>query len=376
MGNNGNALLSVLILINVVLFTCSIPIMNENTTSFSSPGPYQILTESYTNYQSSSRAVIHVKAGGGQQFLKVQDGVNAANPGDTVFIHNGVYSEHVTVSKGVTLQGESSNGTIIDAGGTGTGIYVTANSVIIKRLTVRNAPQSHSAIKLSVSQNCEISQCNITGNDDGITLWAAVSNTIHNNNISGNNGWNGGIYIENSNSNRVYGNTIISNDWVGIKLSGADDNGIDNNTISNNSNGIMLYGASAGTDVHYNDIYGNDMWGVFVYNVNALQVDGRNNWWGNSSGPNHATGNPQGSGDNISDHITFIPWLRSKRDNEAPVIGTSDITSVLEDSYYKNEYSAADPDRDEMEWTFGTNASWLHWGTDNHTIHGRPDNSH
>ena len=375
MGNRGNTLLSVLILINLILFTCSIPITNENTVSYPSLDSFRQTMNANTVFQSS-RAVIHVDAGGGQQFLKIQDGVNAANPGDTVFIHKGIYAEHVTVSKGITLQGESSNGTIIDAGGTGTGIYVTANSVVIKFLTVRNAPQSHSAIKLSVSQNCEISQCNITDNDEGITLWAAVSNTIHNNNISGNNGWNGGIYIENSNSNRVYENKISGNDWTGIKLSGADDNGIDNNTISNNSNGIMLYGASSDTKVHYNDIYGNEMWGVFVYNVNALQVDGRNNWWGNSSGPYHATGNPQGTGDNVTDHVTFDPWLRSKRNNKIPVIGTSDITSVLEDEYFENEYNATDPDLDELEWTFGTNASWLQWGVDNHTIYGRPDNSH
>ncbi len=376
MRDHGNALLSALILINLILFTCSISITNENTVSYTSPEPFRQPMKANNINPNGSRAVIHVDAGGGQQFQKISQGVDAANHGDTVFIHNGIYTEHVTVSKGITLQGESVNGTIIDAGGTGTGIYVTANSVVIKLLTVRNAPQSHSAIKLSVSQNCDISQCNITGNDEGITLWAAVSNTIHNNNISGNGGWNGGIYIENSNSNRVYENKITANDWVGIKLSGADDNGIDNNTVSNNSNGIMLYGASAGTDVHYNDIYGNDMWGVFVYNVNALQVDGRNNWWGNRSGPHHTTGNPQGTGDNVTDHVTFRPWLRSKRDNDAPVIDTPDITSILEDEYYNNEYTATDPNRDELEWEFGTNASWLHWGADNHTVYGRPDNSH
>ncbi len=323
-----------------------------------------------------TRAVIHVDAGGGQQFLTVQEGVNAANPADTVFIHDGIYAEHVTVSKGITLLGQSCGGTIIDAGGTGTGIYVTANDAVIKRLTVRNAPQSHSAIKLSVSNNCEISGCNITGNDEGITLWAAVSNSIHHNNITDNNGWNGGIYIENSNSNHVYGNKIAGNDWLGVKLSGADDNVIDNNTISNNSNGIMLYGASGGTDVHYNDIYGNEMWGVFVYDVNALQVDGRNNWWGNASGPRHDPGNLQGTGDNVTDHVTYRPWLRAKSDNEAPVIDTQDITTIPEDEFYNSTYRAADPDGDELEWSFATNATWIRWGTDNRTIYGTPDNSH
>jgi hypothetical protein len=33
------------------------------------------------------------------------------------------------------------------------------------------------------------------------------------------------------------------------------------------------------------------------------------NWWGNASGPYHATLNPTGTGGSVSDYVDFDPWL-------------------------------------------------------------------
>ncbi len=46
-----------------------------------------------------------------------------------------------------------------------------------------------------------------------------------------------------------------------------------------------------------------------VANWDAPVLDARNNWWGDASGPYHATLNPSGLGDNVGDNITFYPWL-------------------------------------------------------------------
>lgn len=55
-------------------------------------------------------------------------------------------------------------------------------------------------------------------------------------------------------------------------------------------------------------------------------ADARNNYWGNSSGPFHATANPLGQGDTITGDVPFIPWLEdtttgiSELPNEVPGI--------------------------------------------------------
>jgi hypothetical protein len=41
----------------------------------------------------------------------------------------------------------------------------------------------------------------------------------------------------------------------------------------------------------------------------APSVDAESNWWGNASGPYHATANPSGTGDEVSDYVDFAPWL-------------------------------------------------------------------
>ncbi|MCB2157055.1 right-handed parallel beta-helix repeat-containing protein [bacterium] len=41
------------------------------------------------------------------------------------------------------------------------------------------------------------------------------------------------------------------------------------------------------------------------------KVIARNHWWGDPTGPYHATLNPGGLGDPVSDNITFVPWATS-----------------------------------------------------------------
>ncbi len=40
----------------------------------------------------------------------------------------------------------------------------------------------------------------------------------------------------------------------------------------------------------------------------GTDYDARFNWWGHASGPRHATHNPGGTGESLTDHIRFYPW--------------------------------------------------------------------
>ncbi|MGD9346500.1 MAG: right-handed parallel beta-helix repeat-containing protein [Candidatus Aminicenantes bacterium] len=84
---------------------------------------------------------------------------------------------------------------------------------------------------------------------------------------------------------------------------------VNSNSILNNVYGIRCnYGASP--IVHNNDMVGNANYGLYNDGVNPL-VDAENNWWGDVSGPYHATLNPSGLGDTVSDYVDFDPWLTS-----------------------------------------------------------------
>jgi parallel beta-helix repeat protein len=83
---------------------------------------------------------------------------------------------------------------------------------------------------------------------------------------------------------------------------------ITNCTLTDNTAGIEVgYDASDASTVvaHQNDIHGND---TGVSSTNPT-VDATGNWWGVQSGPYHPTLNPGGTGNPVSDHVLFEPWI-------------------------------------------------------------------
>ncbi|MCK5560674.1 MAG: Ig-like domain-containing protein, partial [Thermoplasmata archaeon] len=62
--------------------------------------------------------------------------------------------------------------------------------------------------------------------------------------------------------------------------------------------------------------------------------------------------------------------------NDVPILmPIEDITLTYEDQYYEQIYNYIDIDSDEVDWTFKTNATWLNWGKENHTLFGTPINN-
>lgn len=70
--------------------------------------------------------------------LTIQSAIGKASSGDTVNVAAGTYYEHVTIGKSLTLQGADRETTVIDGGGSGDVIYVSADYVTISGLTATN----------------------------------------------------------------------------------------------------------------------------------------------------------------------------------------------------------------------------------------------
>ncbi len=108
-------------------------------------------------------------------------------------------------------------------------------------------------------------------------------------------------------------------DYVIVEFGGAGTNNsniridganfpVQHSTIRNSSGyGIRL--TSSNPTVNFNSITGNPLYGLFNA-TSTITVNAESNWWGNSSGPTHAS-NPGGSGDAVSDFVDFTPWLIS-----------------------------------------------------------------
>jgi len=71
-------------------------------------------------------------------YSTIQEAINNADEGDTIYVRNGTYYENVVVNKTVSLTGEHKETTIIDGGGTGIGISIIADRVTVHGFWVRN----------------------------------------------------------------------------------------------------------------------------------------------------------------------------------------------------------------------------------------------
>lgn len=91
--------------------------------------------------------------------------------------------------------------------------------------------------------------------------------------------------------------------------------------------GIAAVTASAASNpvVNYCDFKDLE-WGVL--NVNrSFNIDARNNWWGNNSGPTHA-GNSAGTGAKVSDSVRYTPWLVNGSNN--PIMGDVSLNGSVQ----------------------------------------------
>jgi len=162
-------------------------------------------------------------------FSTIQQGINNANPGDTIFVKTGVYKEHLTINKtGIILQGEDKYNTIIDGCKTGDdGIKIKAEDVTVKNFTIKNYKNQQKEDIYSWDQaGIEIHVSNVTiidnrfvDNGVGLELFSWVHNTTIANNVMINDGLLIGNYFDQPQSDfpeinpssflhNIYNNTV------------------------------------------------------------------------------------------------------------------------------------------------------------------------
>ncbi len=241
------------------------------------------------------------------------------------------------------------------------------------------------------SDNNWIANNTITLNYYGILATDADNNVIYNNTCIDNTNTSIGFYSGSTN-NKILNNNCTGSDFgmgnlqaggnyfqyndvwsniFGFGFVQSTNNQVLNNNIKNNNVGVGAGFISTGNEVHYNNITNNMDYGISV--PDPLQtVDATYNWWGDWSGPYHATTNTGGLGDNVSNNVIYRPWGLYNVD---PIIDTVDELNATEDVFYENQYTGHDLNGDQIDWDVDAQI-WLNWGSTNHTLYGKPTNAH
>jgi len=254
---------------------------------------------------------------GPADFQGIQEAINAANQGDTIFVLSGTYYENIVLNKSVAIIGESKETTIIDGSETGTVVYVNHHNIQISRFTIqRSGTQAFdSGIFLSRTENITVDTNSIINNRDGIRTQTPGSvvlkeNVLTNNTIgieivySSNvrvqsnrvvNSAHYGISLWHSNVSTVTENTVINDGYNGIRVASSNCNIISQNIIANNNQGIRL-GNAHGNTIYHNAVSNNTMQVVLDEPFNNEWDDGYpsgGNYWSDYTGTDKYSGTYQ-----------------------------------------------------------------------------------
>ncbi len=319
----------------------------------------------------------------------IQDGINSSSDGDIIFVYNGTYNETILLNKSIILMGENKSNTIIDGGGCGDCVNISADRVNISGFTMRNPIVQGNGIKVNSNNNTIIGNIILNryqGYEIGIKLYSN-NNTIIGNNISYG---ADGIYLDHSSNNTIIGNNISKyyySGWCIYVKESSNNNCIKENTLaygwfdcmtfisSNNNtvigNAISCAGSrsgitcqnSIGDTIIGNNISLNYNYGIYLRDCNNVTIIDNiisHNWGGisfseycmdNTIKENTFSDNWGGNGeysteyciDNLLYHNNFI----NNKPNNAWDSGTNIwYNSTLKQGNYWDDYHGEDSNGD------------------------------
>lgn len=227
-----------LAIVIILLFfgTCILPAMAHNTEKS----------------QSSRGNWLYVGGNGPGNYSKIQDAVDNASDGDTVFVYDdsAPYYENVRVNKSITLLGENRDTTIIDANKSGSPILLIASDVTISGFTIQNSTGGNDPAGILLYMLCNNNSIignKIINNNFGIHLRYSSNTSIKNNIITQNKRF--GILCGDSDLSKIENNIITYNIQGGIWLDFSELNKITKNYIDGHEVNIFLFKSL------FNDIY-------------------------------------------------------------------------------------------------------------------------
>jgi len=161
-----------------------------------------------------------------KSYSTIQEAINAPETldGHKISASSGIYYEHVTVNKSLSLVGEDRSTTIIDGNGKGKVVYVTANNVEVKGFTIQSGTFG---LWLDNSNNSKIIGNTLQDGSYGIRLRYSRNSEIAGNYIRGYTFF--GFEIESSGNSTLRDNNMVDSKY---------NFGVDGNSLSDFVNDI------------------------------------------------------------------------------------------------------------------------------------------
>lgn len=225
--------------------------------------------------------ILFVGGSGSSNYTKIQDALNNAQAGYTIYVYPGIYYENVKIITSVHLVGEDPRNTVINGRG-GTCVLIVANNTTVEGFGIVGGAEGISYIH---SNNNTLKRCEIWGNGAGVSVYESSYNIIADSVIDENNLF--GIQFKQNSCYNVASNILLVNNSASISLVDSSHNmlfkcgmprskgfGIHmanatNNTIANCTIFYALQGIGIYENVCSNTIVGNNI----SYNLYGIRIN-------------------------------------------------------------------------------------------------------
>ncbi len=182
----------------------------------------------------------YVGGSGPENYTRIQDAIDNASAGDTVYVYSGVYKESILINKSITLLGEDRDTTFIVGSNESEIVHIDDTSATFKRFTIENQEDEFiDGIYISDCWAVHITETHVKSCEYGILITSSESLIISNNTIQN---CSSGII------NVIVGNVTLTGNVIdgkgegsGIEIQAAMfKNYIVRNSITNYTIGINL----------------------------------------------------------------------------------------------------------------------------------------
>jgi parallel beta-helix repeat protein len=245
-----------------------------------------------------SGTILYVGGAGSDNYTSIQDAVEHALNGDTVFVfsYSSPYFEHVVVNRSIHLVGENRSTTVIDGSDVGDVVLLRADDITVSGFTIQHGgdlPKVNAGIEsranrseihgnivfqngkygVGVLLNCS-SAAHVYDNiiaengNEGVFLGRSTNATIEHNEMTRNG--HCAVVISKSWRNTIIENTMANN-YAGVSLwPGAVDNEIARNLISDQEySGIGMWPGADNNSIHDNVLSNNSLYGFLMTKVDG-----------------------------------------------------------------------------------------------------------
>jgi trimeric autotransporter adhesin len=287
---------------------------NVSLTSFNEDGN-STLTQ--TNYITVLLNDVYVSTAGNDvtgdgtstnAYATIQKGLNNAASGGTLHLASGTYAgssnKAVTITKNITIVGESQSNTIINAANFGNIFSINPGvNFTIFNITLANGNSTTYGGAIYNKGNTTIDNCIFTGNTaagggsyGGAAIYNGGNLTVSNSNFMANTitSFAGAIYGDTGSKTSVsncsfIGNTAANGGAIWSRGVLNVTNSAFKNNYASSRGGAIFVTAGGSATVHYNSFVNNTAPTASTIFLGSGTVNAEYNWWGSNSNPSTQT---------------------------------------------------------------------------------------